>query len=83
MVRPQLIYWIQLDSSNQGFLSKSKRLANTVPNKIMLKIALNVYKFISLGISSGLLKQEINIPPKSILHPIIFVEEYLDNTLRG
>lgn len=83
MVRPQLIYWIQLDSSNQGFLSKSKRLANTVPNKIMLKIALNVYKFISLGISSGLLKQEINIPPKSILHLITFVEEYLDNTLRG
>lgn len=49
----------------------------------MLKITLNVYKFISLGISSGLLKQEINIPPKSILHPITFVEEYLDNTLRG
>lgn len=82
MVRPQLRYWLQLDSSNQGFLSKSKR-ANTVPNKIMLKIALNVYKFISPGISSGLLKQEINIPPKSILQPITFVEEYLDNTLRG
>ena len=49
----------------------------------MLKIALNVYKFISPGISIGLLKQEINIPPKSILQPITFVEEYLDNTLRG
>lgn len=49
----------------------------------MLKMALNVYKFISPGIDSGLLKQEINMPPKSMLQPITLVAEYLDNTLRG